>query len=140
MPKREGYVFDGWRTASGNPITANHAVNLSADQSLYAQWREQACQVRFDANGGSVKVLAIDIPIGGDYGELPRPVRNGYSFEGWYTLPRGGVRVKDYAALTRTDDHTLYAHWAVLPAPEEVEEPELSGVDESVTEGLVFTD
>lgn len=130
VPKWDGYVFDGWRTVSGTLITANHVVSLSADQSLYAQWREPTCKVRFDANGGSVRLISIDLPLDGNYGELPLPVRGGYSFEGWHTLPYGGVRVTDYAALTSTEDHTLYAHWVLLPAPEETEEPE--GIFEDV--------
>lgn len=117
VPVRDGYVFDGWRDASGAKITANKVVNLSADQTLYAQWNVATCEVRFDANGGSVKRISIDIPLGGDYGELPRPVRTGYVFEGWYTQTVGGILAADHAPLIRDVDHTLYAHWAPAPVP-----------------------
>ncbi len=117
VPKREGYAFDGWLNASGAKVTANTIVSLSADQILYAQWSVLTYEVRFDANGGSVKQISVDIPIGGDYGELPRPTRTGYAFDGWYTLPRAGILVADHAALIRNADHTLYAHWTPLSAP-----------------------
>lgn len=117
-PYKQGYAFDGWLTDSGAGIAANNVVNLTADQILYAQWAP-ACEVRFDANGGSVKQISIDIPAGGDYGELPRPVRDGYAFEGWHTQPVGGERVVNYAPLLSGENHTLYAHWTALPAATE---------------------
>ena len=117
VPQREGYAFDGWRNASGAKVTANTIVNLSADQTLYAQWSVLTYEVRFDANGGSVKQISIDIPVGGDYGELPRPTRSGYAFSGWHTQRYGGTLVADHAALIFNADHTLYAHWTRLAAP-----------------------
>ena len=112
-PARDGYSFDGWRDASGARIAANKVVNLSANQTLYAQWNPMTCEVRFDANGGSVKRISIDIPVGGDYGELPRPVRAGYSFDGWHF---GATLISDYDPLILDDDHTLRAHWTLAAA------------------------
>lgn len=121
-PTRDGYVFDYWRTASGEKISANRVFDFNANQTLYAEWRLPTCEVRFDPNGGSVRELAIDVLLGGDYGELPQPVRPGYRFLGWYTQAQGGERVFSHAALTRTENHTLYAHWLALPAQTEPEE------------------
>ena len=132
VPTREGYVFDGWQTKSGENVAANTVVNLNANQTLYAQWRVATVEVRFDANGGSLKVISMDIPIGGDYGELPQPVRGGYAFAGWYTQARGGRRVSNYDALTSTQDHTLYAHWAALAAAPTEPETYLTTVFEDV--------
>ena len=120
-PEREGYVFVGWFTADGKQITANRIFDLNENQTLYAHWRLPVCQVRFDATGGSVRELAIDVPLDGDYGELPQPVRVGYLFNGWYTQPQGGERVFSHDALITANDHTLYAHWFALSAPEKPE-------------------
>ncbi|MBR4212295.1 MAG: InlB B-repeat-containing protein [Oscillibacter sp.] len=122
VPERANYVFQGWYTDTGAKITPNKVVNLSADLNLYAQWAVLTYEVRLDANGGTLREISIDIPKGGDYGELPRPARTGYTFEGWYTLPRGGERVSNYAPLYRQENHTLYAHWAAVPAPDDTED------------------
>ena len=116
VPERKGYVFDGWRNESGAKVTANTIVNLDADQTLYAQWSVPTYEVRLDANGGSVKPAAVAVPAGGDYGELPRPTRTGFVFDGWHTRADGGVPVADRAPLLLNADHTLYAHWT-LAAP-----------------------
>jgi uncharacterized repeat protein (TIGR02543 family) len=43
-PTRSGYVFSGWFTATsgGTQINSNSTVNLSGNQTLYAQWRIQS--------------------------------------------------------------------------------------------------
>lgn len=111
VPVRAGYVFQGWHTTSGAAVTANTVVNLSADQTLYAYWAAAAYEIRLDPNGGTLQENSIAVPDGGNYGELPRPTRAGYAFEGWYTHPRGGERVVNNAPLFRLENHTLYAHW-----------------------------
>lgn len=47
------------------------------------------------------------------YGSLPVPTKDGYTFEGWFTAD--GVLVTEDALVCTLDDHTLYAHWALLP-------------------------
>lgn len=40
IPVRQGYIFTGWYTSSGDgtPVTANTVVSLSGNQTLYAGW------------------------------------------------------------------------------------------------------
>ena len=45
-------------------------------------------------------------------GELPEPVYEGHTFEGWYTEPEGGTKVEGTTVVTATTDHTIYAHWS----------------------------
>lgn len=45
------------------------------------------------------------------YGALPKPVREGYTFEGWYTAPTNGTKITNASNVTLTEDHTLYARW-----------------------------
>ncbi|MBQ9493146.1 MAG: InlB B-repeat-containing protein [Oscillibacter sp.] len=119
VPVRSHYEFQGWYTVSGYRVTANSVVNLTANQNLYAQWSVLKYEVTLDPNGGTAETASVEIPEGGVYGDLPRPVRSGYTFEGWYTQPRGGERVsKD----SRAESRTLYAHWAVLPTLADMED------------------
>lgn len=115
-PTRNGYAFQGWHTASGASVAANTVVNLSADQSLYAYWAPVAYEIRLDPNGGTLKQTSIGVPESGNYGELPRPSRAGYTFEGWFTQPSGGERVLNNSSLFQLEDHTLYAHWVAALA------------------------
>jgi uncharacterized repeat protein (TIGR02543 family) len=115
--QKSGYALDGWFDASGAEISANTRVSLTGNQTLYAHWSVLTYEVRFDANGGSVKQISMDVPAGGDYGELPRPVRDGYAFDGWHTQAVGGERVVNYEPLLYGESHTLYAHWTALSAP-----------------------
>ena len=41
--------------------------------------------------------------------ELETPSKNGYTFDGWYTLKNGGTKVS--SPYTPTNDVTLYSHW-----------------------------
>ncbi len=64
----------------------------------------------FNANGGSCNVSSVQTEEGEAYGTLPTPTRAGYSFEGWFTEPNGGVQIHDYdRALAQ--NWTCYAHW-----------------------------
>lgn len=47
----------------------------------------------------------------GDYGALPEPVREGYTFDGWYTQKEGGVVVTGLTSYKSVNANTLYAHW-----------------------------
>ena len=37
-PRREGYSFDGWRTAGGAPVTSDTVLTATTNQTLYAHW------------------------------------------------------------------------------------------------------
>ena len=45
------------------------------------------------------------------YNGMPRAVRAGYLFDGWYTAAVGGNLVEEDTIVTETGNHTLYAHW-----------------------------
>ncbi len=67
--------------------------------------------VKFDANGGSVDSEGKSVTTQSKYGELPVPVRDGYTFAGWYTDAEGKDLITETADVSAVDDHTLYAHW-----------------------------
>ena len=45
---------------------------------------------------------------GEKYGKLPVPIREGYTFDGWYTAKEGGEKITAKSAYSTS---TLYAHW-----------------------------
>lgn len=112
-PTRDGYTFEGWYTAhsGGSRVTADTTVNLTSDQTLYAHWTNQPYTVNFDANGGNVQTSSMTVTNGGAYGSLPTPIRDGYTFEGWYTSPNNGRLITSGTTVNLTDNQTLYALW-----------------------------
>ena len=69
------------------------------------------CTMKFNVNGGTGKFANVTVFSGDNYGELPTPTRDGYTFDGWYTKASGGTKVKANDVITSTKDFTLYAHW-----------------------------
>lgn len=82
VPVREGYVFDGWYTESGEEITSSSS--FSDDTTLYAHWRT-AITISYDGSGGVTSPVSVIIGSGKNIGTLPVPTRGGYVFDGWYT-------------------------------------------------------
>lgn len=86
VPTRTGYTFKGWYTsASGTTkITGENKVNITSNQTLYAQWIPNTYTVVYNPNGGigttansshtfdTAKSLNIN-----------NFTKEGYSFKGW---------------------------------------------------------
>ena len=74
-------------------------------------------KTELDANGGTSDT-AYYAEEGQAYGSLPKPVRDGYQFTGWYTKKSGGTKVTE---STKAKAGTLYAQWtAKTNAPDKV--------------------
>jgi len=68
-------------------------------------------KVTFNPNGGSVSTKSKMVLTGRDYGELPKPTRSGYAFQGWYTKKSGGSKIIASSTVNLTANQTLYAQW-----------------------------
>ncbi|MBP1566102.1 MAG: InlB B-repeat-containing protein [Oscillospiraceae bacterium] len=112
-PTRTGHVFKGWFTAEsgGTQITKDSKVTITANQTLYAQWKLNSYTVTLDANGGTVSDDSVTVTYSKGYGTLPKPTRDGYTFLGWFTAADGGTEVTASTTVTTNKNHTLYAHW-----------------------------
>lgn len=113
-PVRTGYTFLGWYTSEydGKKITSTNKVSSSKDHTLYAHWSDPpAITVYFDANGGTSNPSEKTVTYEKTYGDLPEPQREGYTFLGWYSSAESGTKVDKSTRVTKTADHTLYAHW-----------------------------
>ena len=117
IAEREGYSFIGWYTGSegGEQYLASTIFKATEDITVYAKWKrtEEAVllNVGFDANGGEVELHSKEIVYDEMYGELPIPVREGYTFAGWYTEVEEGEQIKADSIVGNSEDHMLYAQW-----------------------------
>ena len=119
--KQPEYVADN--VYSGAPATLVSYVGLS-DPSWTTDlarkvWRDRAITtpggdvihytVTLDATGGDVETASLLFQRGVMVGDIPKPVKSGFVFVGWFTEPDGGTAISP--SLEVTDDMHLYAHW-----------------------------
>ena len=109
---RTGYTFLGWYTASsgGSRIESTTTVNITSNQTLYAQWSAISLTVTFDGNGGSSSSKTVT--YGSTYGTLPTSTRDYYTFTGWYTAATGGTKIDSTSQVVITSNQRLYAQWS----------------------------
>lgn len=69
---------------------------------------ERTINLIFDTERGVAPVQSREIQSGEPVGELPVPVRAGYTFDGWY---RGEERIEAGTVLDSEEDVRLTAHW-----------------------------
>ncbi len=114
---RSGYVFDHWNTSpNGNGTSYGKNVSISnyrftSDFNLYAIWEPNTYTVSFDYRGAGPGIASKSCTYDGTYGNLPQTVREGYTFDGWYTEAVAGEKITSASAVRTASDHTLYAHW-----------------------------
>ena len=106
-----GYDFVGWFTekSGGTQVTANTIVTKNV--TYYAHWKAKTFTVSFNPTNGSVNPKSKTVQYNRPYGALPVATQTGYNFLGWFTERSGGTQVTDTTKMTRTADHTLFAHW-----------------------------
>jgi len=113
---REGWHFVGWALSPTGEVVytdGQEVLNIRDEYdevTLYAVWKSNVYAiVSFNANGGAVEESTRQAVVGLPIGELPVPVREGYSFAGWYTDTVEGLRV--VSTFLVDDTLRLYAHW-----------------------------
>ena len=124
----ESYYFDPRDSKKRISISSEFGVKKEFKRvSLLAYSTPQKIKITFDGNGGSQTVY---IPVGGgrepfaggtqkvDIGsklkELADPVRDGYLFMGWYTMPDGwktGMGEQFFFEDRVWEKATYYANW-----------------------------
>nr|WP_285859148.1 InlB B-repeat-containing protein [Paenibacillus sp. MER 99-2] len=111
-PEREGYVFSGWYSDIEliTPYDFTTAV-VTTDITLYAKWAvyvPNTYTVTFESNGGSI-VDAKTVNEGAVASAPGVPIREGYTFSGWYS----DIDLTTAYGFTAgvMEDITLYAKW-----------------------------
>ena len=85
-------------------------VTLSGGTTIYT--------VTYNSNGGSVTPESYTQLTEEEDITLPTPIRDGYTFTGWYTEPSGGNKIGDAGdSYTPTSDITLFAQWEEIVVP-----------------------
>lgn len=114
-PTMNGYKFAGWTGSNGTKATTNLQIKKGStgNKTYTANWSQGALTLTLDPNGGKVDQTSISINAGEQYGSLPAPTRDGYFFEGWYTLRTNGRKVS-YSTVMGTSNTTIFAHWSEL--------------------------
>ena len=114
-PTREGYTFDGWFTeeTGGTKWDASAPVQGNV-LNLHAHWTRVIVEVDVILNlnyEGAAAPTKKTVEKGSTVtaSELGVPAaREGYRFDGWYTLAEGGDKWTEGVVNAET---TLYAHW-----------------------------
>jgi len=125
VPEKTGYEFAGWyeSTTSSSPVGENGVYVATKNTDLYAKWTPENYTVTFDPQGGTVSPESKEVTYNETYGDLPKAVRKGYLFKGWWTekgytdTTDAGTQVTKDTMVTITADQTLYAHWDAIELP-----------------------
>ena len=116
--KKTGYEFTGW---TGNNVTTptktlTIAAGTKGDLTFLANWEALEYTLTFDANGGLIPAApngewtgsgataTKNLVYDSQYGVLPTPTRDGYTFGGWE-----GVNAGDIVKVTSS--FTTKAKW-----------------------------
>ena len=99
-----------WRVYSDYAMNKEEFYMRIANVAVAAA--PSSVSVTFDMNGGTGSPTSAAYSPTGPYGSLPKPIRDGCAFGGWYTARFGGEEVKEGDAV-RFDVTTLYARWLV---------------------------
>lgn len=114
---RPGYKFKGW--AYSADATANNIIDMSefkvaSNLTLYAVWEVETYTITFRKNLPGAEAVEDRIKrftVRSDEDVTPpeNPVREGFTFAGWYEVAKGGEEVVFPAKVTASK--TYYAHW-----------------------------
>lgn len=147
-PVRPGYTFLGWYTDSAyskpflfgsQPVTAN--------TTLYAYWGENVVGQReftidFDLNYDGAEALGSVQTIGGKLYQLPAdPVRDGYTFNGWWISmyegeaedPSERLSYPYAEGMVFESSATLYAYWTENQSGSKLSAPVVSVSGNSIS-------
>ena len=117
-PSVYGYAFNGWWSGmggTGDLVTSAISVSQSANHALYAQFSPKTSSVTFDANGSTVPQQVVEVTFGMAWPAITTPTRDGYLFDGWYTLEGEPIDLGSLVALE--SDLSVFAEWVAIPLP-----------------------
>lgn len=110
-PIKEYFTFEYWCGDAALTSRYTFGVMPAQDIVLYAKWKpQQAVKITFESNGGSA-VEDIIAVADGTVSAPEAPVKEGYSFAGWY-LDEGLTEYFAFDAAP-TENVTLYARWII---------------------------
>lgn len=109
VPVREFCTFEGWWTEAESGTQIAEDTQFDGDTTVYAHWKQNEFVITFDANGGSGAELAETVTSDKKLQNLPEVHREGYLFDGWYTMAEGGTEITENTVFS--ENMVIYAHW-----------------------------
>ncbi|MCI6497993.1 MAG: InlB B-repeat-containing protein [Lachnospiraceae bacterium] len=110
-PTKEGFTFAGWYADKDCKTEYDFKAAVKADVTIYAKWTINSYKVTFDTNGGSeVSGQSVEWNKAATKPET-EPVKEGYTFGGWYTDKDCNTEYNFEAAVKA--DVTIYAKWTI---------------------------
>jgi uncharacterized repeat protein (TIGR02543 family) len=112
-PVKEGYVFVDWYVDAELTELYDFELNVVNSFTLFAMWLEDTHNVLFNydnADGGNT-ISEKEVTYSKPYGELPVPLKTGYTFNGWFTEATDGEKITEETIVNILADKTLFAQW-----------------------------
>lgn len=109
---KTGYDFAGWYTTAtgGTQVSASTVVNITSDQTLYAQWTAKTYTVTLNKDGGTINSGDVSSYTYGVGEKLPTDVtKEGYTFLGWKDDETGSM--VESISKTDTGNKSFTAQW-----------------------------
>ncbi len=108
-----GNTFAGWimgQDGSGTVYNAGDTFTMgAANVTLYAKWNAIIYTVTFHTNGGSVIENQM-VPYGGQVAKPINPLKEGYTFDGWYEDSHLTMEA-NFPLTYITSDKEYWARW-----------------------------
>lgn len=118
VPKKEGYIFDGWYLGENYETSVGESFIPQEDITLYAKWREenQVASVKFSHSGGNVDydttvILSCDTENATIYYNFEnKPYTNdSWQYDGWVQYSDAVDGIQLFSASSEINEKTLYA-------------------------------
>ena len=104
-PTKTGYTFTSW---SGATLQDTTLTMPASNVTLNANYTANTYTLYFDANGGSVTPTQKSVTYNSTYGNLPTPIRDGYTFLGWFI---NGTKIESTSVVKITQSTSAVANW-----------------------------
>lgn len=108
---RENYTFAGWYDSSDSKVTQISADDFG-DKEFKAKWTGNKYKITYELDGGTLADNAVkEYEYGKGITTLPTPVKDGYTFGGWYDNAELDGDAVNGIAADSVNDKKLYAKW-----------------------------
>ncbi len=107
QPNVDGYTFIGWEI---NGAAAVFPYTVIGNTTVKAKLVANQCTVLLDVNGGDPLFSSELVGNYNDYYSLETPIREGYTFCGWYD---NEIKVDNYGKWNYLQSKTLKAKWNI---------------------------
>ncbi len=109
-PEKDDKTFAGWFTDANYTTAFSFGSELLENITIYAKWSDYFAIV-FETNGGNSLNPISEAPDTDISSMAPTPVKEGHSFDGWYT--NAGLTDKYTFGIMPERNLKLYAKWKI---------------------------